>query len=62
MNRQDPIDATNKFASREICHDPDGCLRSTDMTWPSRSVGSPPLKGNMRTLRKLQQYAKSPET
>jgi hypothetical protein len=54
--------AANRFASRTTSHDPLGCLRRIESALPLRTVGLPPDMGMTRTVKLLQQYAKSPET
>src|SRR5262245_54915376 len=50
-----------RFASRTNAHDPFVCLRRIDKALPERTAESPPEIGVTRTLRTLQQYARSPE-
>ena len=50
------------LASRTTIHEPLGCFRRMDSALPVRTAVLPPAMGTTRTVKMLQQYAKSPDT
>ena len=52
----------NRFASRTNAHEPLVCFRKIDSALPDLTFASPPESGVMRTVSRVQQYAKSSET